>query len=646
MTSKLPRKYYLIPILYLLLIGGFLHLHLDEIGGRYITNTVGPVTIRYRQDNGVRKNVSRLNIYIGSLAADLSDGVPVEDQGGRTDLIGIRQVEFQDDVLKIILAGGGSIHFFNSVSLSGGVQTVGPSTASRSSSFGIMYEESENNAESIYPVLRFSIPETAVIEEMSPFIPLLSMNIANQSYLVAHNHNIETDQQSMTIRFNRKGMPGLFSAVQEKSAEDQEKRSTLLPGIVAETVPSDDKLSYWFFGNRKPIDSRFIKEAVKEKVDNMLRFWEGENISDSGKMMTAYTAQLLQQTGRFPSERLVSGFNAAQASADWIAAPLFGNIVEAEQKYLQRERETLRMLDGIKLNALYDLLADSIKSTGYPSILAQLIFADEDGIARRYETDFSVLLESFIKNSISAAGLFELLVEGAALYPDRFADFDMLLNPSYEQILANTVSTGSQLVYRAYSDDESETQPVLAVNPFVQLRVAQALLRYADLKDEPFAQAIGNSLLLSVLETIDSQGSIPAEIIFQQATMQTTGSRLRADDFYPFLVQNTYYPRVVSLQKELGTNVRVWTSARGVGAVRRQDGYEITFDFSPQETEYVVLRGIEPFSEIEMYGLTWNGDWRFQNYDVGGWFYDRERKVLYMKIQHKEKIERIRFINS
>jgi len=55
-----------------------------------------------------------------------------------------------------------------------------------------------------------------------------------------------------------------------------------------------------------------------------------------------------------------------------------------------------------------------------------------------------------------------------------------------------------------------------------------------------------------------------------------------------------------------------------------------------------VMRGIESFTSLEMYGLAWGGDWRFQNYDVGGWFYDRERSVLYMKIRHKEKVERIR----
>ncbi|MCF7914842.1 MAG: hypothetical protein K9L66_06740, partial [Spirochaetaceae bacterium] len=122
-------------------------------------------------------------------------------------------------------------------------------------------------------------------------------------------------------------------------------------------------------------------------------------------------------------------------------------------------------------------------------------------------------------------------------------------------------------------------------------------------------------------------------------------SRITPSRLYPFLSENNYFPRVVSLQKELGPNVRVWTSARAVGAVQRADGFEITFDFAAGETHYVIIRGLEPFSGMEMYGQPWNGDRRFQTYDVGGWYYEQERGVFFVKLRHRTNIERLLFLS-
>ena len=121
MKKRLPRKYYLIPALYVLLIIGFLNLHLSESGGRYVSHTLGPVTVRYRQESGVRKNVRRLILNISGMTADLSDGIPVEDAGGRSDLIEIKEITFKDGLIQIVLYGGGSIEVADDFSLSGGI---------------------------------------------------------------------------------------------------------------------------------------------------------------------------------------------------------------------------------------------------------------------------------------------------------------------------------------------------------------------------------------------------------------------------------------------------------------------------------------------------------------------------------------------
>src|SRR6056297_2306527 len=108
MKNRLPKKYYIIPVLYIALVFGFLHLHLNEGDGRMVTQTLGSVTLRYREENGVRKNISRLNLEYAGMTADLSDGMPVMDASGRIDLVPINGVSLEERRLILFLDGGGS----------------------------------------------------------------------------------------------------------------------------------------------------------------------------------------------------------------------------------------------------------------------------------------------------------------------------------------------------------------------------------------------------------------------------------------------------------------------------------------------------------------------------------------------------------
>ncbi|MCK5673859.1 MAG: hypothetical protein KAH95_10815, partial [Spirochaetales bacterium] len=47
-----------------------------------------------------------------------------------------------------------------------------------------------------------------------------------------------------------------------------------------------------------------------------------------------------------------------------------------------------------------------------------------------------------------------------------------------------------------------------------------------------------------------------------------------------------------------------------------------------------------PFKNLQMNGINWNSDKRFQYYS-SGWVYDREEKTLYVKLTQKRTKEKI-----
>ena len=258
------------------------------------------------------------------------------------------------------------------------------------------------------------------------------------------------------------------------------------------------------------------------------------------------------------------------------------------------------------------------------------------------DRDGGQLLGAELRDSAARAGIFIFAMEILDSYPDRYGEAADLAGKGYRYILPYMVKIGSQLMYRIVTGDENNGAGVFAVDPVVQIKLARALQGYGELENDRTALQLGSLLLESVLSFADENGALPTEISLDAGILRGREPRLAPELFYPYLSTNNYYPRVVSLRKELGRDLRVWTAAQGVGAVQRADGYEITFDFAAGQTEYLVIRGVEPFTSLNLYGLQWNGDFRFQNYDVGGWYYDREQGKLYMKIRHAEKVERIR----
>lgn len=648
MRNRLPKKYYLIPALYVVLIIVFLHLHLNESGGRYITQNIGPVTVRYRQEGGMRKGVSRLVLNVAGMTADLSAGVPVEDPGGRSDLIGIKEVDFENDLLRLVLNRGGSIEFARDFSLSGGIHSVENGGNISDTGFAVMYRPDSESTDDFRPVLQLSLPAGTGSLDVSRPVPLIRMEMKDQDFLIAYNHNVFPEDQQLTVKFNRPATPGFFHEVNERAALDSEgvDERDLVPGMVVEPVRLEDSLSYWFFGKGTPPSDQEVNGALVRKQQSMMAFWRRGGNAEAGEVVSAMAAHSLRTSGRTALDIPAGLSDSALQEGSWQAAPFVGNIVQAEQRYSTEERQLVRGLADLTSATLLRFLSDSVKTTDYPSIISRLVFAGEEALSPDYESLLLDILENRLDNSTAAAGLFELVVNGSVYFPEQFGFMDELIEKSYRQVLPHIFQRDSRLMYRAYSDADPAARAVTAVNPFVQLRVARALQMYSTVRNDELAGALGNSLLMSVMSSMDSNGSLPAEIIFEGDTVQPTDSMLSPAEVYPFMSDNNYYPRVVSLQRELGSDVRLWTGARAVGAVQRTDGFEITFDFAAGETEFIVMRGIEPFASLEMYGMTWNGDWRFQNYDVGGWFYDRQRRVLYIKLRHTERVERIRILTN
>ncbi|MDR2501432.1 MAG: hypothetical protein LBD37_10215 [Treponema sp.] len=155
------------------------------------------------------------------------------------------------------------------------------------------------------------------------------------------------------------------------------------------------------------------------------------------------------------------------------------------------------------------------------------------------------------------------------------------------------------------------------------LRIGLALDQYGQLTKAGDLADLGRSLVLSVLA--------PEEPIRSAGEAARLYRRLNAP----------YYPHAAFITRFRGSAVWAWTAA-AVEVSQTNDLLDIRASFPPEETHYMLIRGIQPFRKIQLYDMDFRTDPQLERYDSSGWTYAPEEQVLLLKMKHRTQIEHIR----
>jgi hypothetical protein len=184
-----------------------------------------------------------------------------------------------------------------------------------------------------------------------------------------------------------------------------------------------------------------------------------------------------------------------------------------------------------------------------------------------------------------------------------------------------------------FSDTEADTE--------FNLRAGKALMVYGKTTENTTWAALGRSLILSTLSLIDPAGMLSETLTLspQGDIMETVrGRQINSVRLYRYLAPEAY-PHAASI--ETGAGIWAWTTAQ-VAAVREDTVLDIAVSFPAGETHYMMIRGIRPFSKIQLYGIDYRTDPQFERYDSSGWSYSASEQTLLLKIRHRSPVEHIR----
>jgi hypothetical protein len=187
-------------------------------------------------------------------------------------------------------------------------------------------------------------------------------------------------------------------------------------------------------------------------------------------------------------------------------------------------------------------------------------------------------------------------------------------------------------------------------------RVGAALTAYGEYTGQEVWAGIGRSLVLSVLAFLDEAGTAPLTLSLAadggieaapaaaQGAAQSgvPGSALSSARIYRLLRLGDYSARAIGLHAA-ANGVWTWTAASAVTASFNHENnmLDLTVVFPRGETHYMFIRGVRPFTQIQLYNIPYRTDPRFESYDSSGWTYSPSEQTLMVKMKHQLPTEHI-----
>ena len=156
-------------------------------------------------------------------------------------------------------------------------------------------------------------------------------------------------------------------------------------------------------------------------------------------------------------------------------------------------------------------------------------------------------------------------------------------------------------------------------------------------------ESVSNSLALSTGISLIRWGEFNNAEEYSQAGYAIINSILSGSsldtitlaDIYPVLFTNPYYPHYRLLAQNGKETIWAWTCSPSISYTKRDSVATITVNFPKSEINYSFICGISPFNEIEIYGLAFHQDSRFESYNSSGFLYKANKKTLLLKSRHK-----------
>jgi len=354
--------------------------------------------------------------------------------------------------------------------------------------------------------------------------------------------------------------------------------------------------------------------------DNVIRSWADTSFSrwnqnaaslQNEDDVIAYLAESLTR-GNYNTalQNIPAGFlNSARQS--YKSSAFIGGMTNAYRSFIAAENERMNLISRLIRERSPDILKEE-------RVLNWLHTRNNAALANEVIS----IVNNIDPESLTIdhlAGILEIYSDVRRWQPD-------IVNPA-QRFTENIVKTISENLNRNTDNNRifiAGSSEGGGFNYEYNARLGTALSAWAQtlINDENFNAgaewaAVGRSLVLSAL----SEGNAGA--------------------LYNVLKPSGFYPRAEWISNE---GHWAWTVSQSIRASYTGSDLILAITFPVNMTHHILIRGIRPFSSIQIHGQAWRTDSQFERYDSSGWVYYQDEQVLVLKLRHRAALESVRIV--
>ena len=348
---------------------------------------------------------------------------------------------------------------------------------------------------------------------------------------------------------------------------------------------------------------------VKQFRNAFVSAYKVENIpSSSEKEITAYLAESALQ-GKY--KNAIASVNAGfkqDSKKTYLSSPYLNNLLNTNKTLVSYNNSLLyKIQQSIDNNTLEAFEIDKLVSV--------LIYKNNLALANQLFS-MPVLNELQTPTLTQITGILNTYTDLYPLSKETAAKINPVIDNILDYLLTLFSTSDDETLILASESGEATLSETC--------KLAAALIRYGKLVSNESVEATGYLLANSVLQNIPKETSV-------------------LSDLYPVIVANDYYPHFTVLSQGT-TNITAWTCSPNI-TLEKQGTNQLVLStsFPVGDSQYLIITGLKAFNFIEIYGLNYRSDKRFESYNSAGYVYDKPSQTLFLKMRHKSETEKVIF---
>ena len=466
-------------------------------------------------------------------------------------------------------------------------------------------------------VLRFAVVEGAKANSVER-MPILSVHHRERNYFLSlpGKSSIDMARQQLVITPDGSGIAMLTFGPSSGSTKESFRQ--------------------WYANQAGSTTADALSRKVAEYVTGAYQGWKsGRYSADTGTWLNerggrafkeSLVLSLLAESLRRGEHEVIfaEAMRVAPSHADSLgfdSSAFLGNLQDLTERLLREdERESVRLAAQLRNRDLSvwnrgDLLQFAV-DRGSPALRAELLKSASEADLQRVPI---VTALGMLRNYYDTRTIDPAILSG-------YRQFSALINGRVFPAIIK-IKEGFFL----------ENEPG-KIDVYASIQAGRVLSLAGGVERDSLLESIGRDLILSALSLSDQQGFLPRNIVFEDLALRGTEGRVAPEDIYPIIVDNPYYPRFISLSRELGPGAWLYTAANVTDISVTRERNRFQFRFPAGAAHHFVFRGAEPYREIQIWGIPWRVDQRFERYSTGSYFIE-DKKLFLVKYQHKSTTE-------